>query len=427
MKKIKKNKVLILGILFGLITLAFFLIRFWNYEQLLSFYGDQPYFLHDVKDMVDSGKIRLIGPMVISKMIQGRGFFTGATFYYLLAILGLVFSWNVVSMTSFFLFFWIGTFALIFFWLRRKFGDIISLSIYGILSFLPFFIPYSRAIWNPNLIPFLGVLLLWSLEDRGKKIRNYLLAGLFFGLGLSIHYGAALWSLLILYYLYADLRRKTFSFRRWAFFVIGVVIAEFPLLLFELRHDFYNLRTIIFQIRYFELSAGYGFKFYHYYLLPALPLLCKAYAIFLKKLKNIFPLKIIVASQVILILVLLMESLGPKRESVFCPKGWTLKMQQEVINFIVNDNEETFEVATTINSDTRALELRWWLRQKGIKPLGVEEYNQAVVLYLVAPESRPPEEETVWEIQSLRPFRIAKEVDLGEGYIFYKLRRLPKN
>jgi hypothetical protein len=69
--------------------------------------------------------------------------------------------------------------------------------------------------------------------------------------------------------------------------------------------------------------------------------------------------------------------------------------------------------------------LRWWLRERGYKPLGVEEYNQAVVLYLVAPESRPPEKETVWEIQSLRPFKVAKEVDLGDGYIFYKLRRLP--
>jgi hypothetical protein len=93
---------------------------------------------------------------------------------------------------------------------------------------------------------------------------------------------------------------------------------------------------------------------------------------------------------------------------------------------IIKDDEETFEVASIIGFDTRALDLRWWLRQKGIKPLGVEEYNQAVVLYLAAPKSRPPEKETVWEIQSLRPFKIAKEVDIGDGYIFYKLRRLPE-
>lgn len=418
------KKASIIIFIFIFITLISLFIRFWGYEELLNFHGDQPYYLHEVKDMVDSGKIKLIGPMVISKMIQGRGFFTGPTFYYLLAILGLISCWNVVFMTSFFTLLWVGTFALIFFWLRRKFGDIISLSIYGILSFLPFFIPYSRAMWNPNPIPLLGVLLFWFLEDRGKQRRNYLFAGLFFGLGLSVHYGAVLWGLLILYYLYADLKREAFSFKRWALFVVGVVIAEFPLLLFELRHNFYNLRTIIFQLKYFELSAGYGFRFYHYYLFPALPLLCRAYAIFLKKLKNTFPSKIIAVSQVILILILLMESLGPKRESVFYPQGWSLQTQKRVVDLIVNDREEHFEVATTINSDTRALELRWWLKQKGHQPMAVEDYDKADILYLVAPESRPPETEAVWEVKTLKPFEIIFSQDLGEGLTLYKLVRV---
>jgi hypothetical protein len=375
--------------------------------------------------MVDEGKLRLVGPMVKSKVVLGRAFFTGPNFYYLLAILGIVFKWDVVLMTGFFTFFWAGMFALIFFWLRKRFGDLISLIIYGIISFLPFFIPYSRMMWNPHLLPFFGVLLLWSFEKRKKNYLFYLLAGLFFGLGLNAHYGALLWVFILIYYLFDDLRAKSFSFKSWFLVLGGIVLGELPIILFELRHNFYNLRTMLFQFQHLEFSSGYSLTHYHYYLFPLIPLLIKFYALFLEKLRKLFNLKLIIISQGVLIFYLLISSIIWGRLVAFRPDNWSLGKQKQVIDLILEDGEEIFEVATTINSDTRALELRWWLRLIDHQPLGPEAYNQAVVLYLVAPESRPPKKETVWEVESLRPFRIAKEIDIGDGYLFYKLRRLP--
>jgi len=425
-KKIRENKALLIGILFGLITLGSLILRFHNYERLINFHLDPPFFLHEVKDMVDSGKIRLIGPMVATKVIEGRYFFTGPFFYYLLAILGIVLSWSVIKMTAFFTFLWLGTFTLIYFWLRRRFSRDISLSAYALLSFFPIFISYSRMIWNPHLLPIFGVLLLWFLEERKRGLIFFFLAGLFFGLGIHVHYGAVLWLLIAAYYLIDDIRTKSFSFLNWFFFFAGMVIAESPLILFELRHNFYNLRTVIFQIQHFQLSAGYTFGVLHYYLFPLIPLICKFYGLVLEKLKILVGSKPVFFFEIVLVGYFLMISIQSNQELTYRPLHWSLEKQKQVIEMIVKDNEETFEVATTINSDTRALELRWWLREKGIKPLGVEEYNQAVVLYLVAPEFRPPEKETVWEVKALRPFEIEKQIDLGDGYIFYKLRRLPK-
>jgi 4-amino-4-deoxy-L-arabinose transferase-like glycosyltransferase len=426
-KNIRKNKTLLIGIIFGLITLGALILRFQNHEKLINFYLDPPFFLHEVKDMVDSGKIRLIGPMVATKVIEGRFFFTGPFFYWLLTFLGILLDWDVVLMTAFFTFLWVGTFALIYFWLRRRFDEDISLSAYAILSFLPIFIALSRMIWNTHFIPLFGVLLLWFLEERKKRKLNWFLAGLFFGLGIHVHYSAFLWLIILLYYLILDLKKKNFYLKNWFLLGTGVVIAESPLILFELRHDFYNLRTIIFQIKNFQLSAGYTFGVLHYYLFPLIPLICKFYGLGLEKLKTLINAKLVIALEIALIGYLLVISVQSNQELTYQPSGWSLKKQKQVIDLIIEDDEETFEVASIIGSDTRALDLRWWLRQKGIEPLGVEEYNSAVVLYLVAPETRPPEKETVWEIQSLRPFRIAKQVDIGDGYIFYKLRRLPKN
>jgi 4-amino-4-deoxy-L-arabinose transferase-like glycosyltransferase len=256
-KKLLKNRKNLAILLFIVITFLSLLLRSWHYERVVNFYLDPPFFLHEVKDMVDAGKIRLIGPMVATKVIEGRFFFTGPFFYWLLAILGIFLNWNIVLMTGFFSLLWVGTFALIYFWLRKRFSNDISLSAYAILSFLPIFIALSRMIWNPHFIPLFGVLFLWFLEERKRGFVFYLLAGLFFGLGIHVHYSAFLWLFILGYYLILDLKKKDFFLKNWFFWGAGVILAESPLILFELRHDFYNLRTILFHLQHFELSSGY--------------------------------------------------------------------------------------------------------------------------------------------------------------------------
>jgi len=413
--------------LFALITLAALFLRFWHFPQLVNFHLDPPLFMHDVSQMVEEGKLSLIGPRVDSKIIEGRFIFTGPTFYYLLAILALALNWNIVLMTGFFALLWVVTFILIFFWLRQRFGDFIALIVYALLSFLPWLLPYSRIIWNPHLIPFFGILLIWFLEKRGERRLFYLLAGLSFGLAFSIHYAAVLWGPLLLYYLVKDVRGKNAVKQGWLLFAGGAVFANLPFLLFELRHDFYNLRTLVFQFKYFKPSEGYTFSFrsqYYYYIFPFIPLIAKAYALGLEKLKKILDFKILVVSQVVLMSAFFLYSLfGPQREALINPEGWTIERQKLAAGLIIEDNETGFEVATVIDSDTRAGELRWWLKRAGYEPMSVIDYDKTDILYLVAPESRPPETETVWEVKSLRPFKIEKKIDLGEDFIFYKLVR----
>src|SRR4030042_4594353 len=186
--------------IFALITFGALFIRFWDYQRLLSFHLDSPFHLLEAQTMIDSKKLSLIGPMVTTKVIYGRGFFVGPIYYYLLAILGIISSWNVVFITGVFTLLWIAAYILIFFWLTKRFADWISLSVYALLSFYPWLIPLSRFIWNTNLIPLFAVLLFWALEERKKNVLNYFLAGAFFGLGVSFHYSALLWILVVFYF-----------------------------------------------------------------------------------------------------------------------------------------------------------------------------------------------------------------------------------
>jgi len=146
----------------------------------------------------------------------------------------------------------------------------------------------------------------------------------------------------------------------------------------------------------------------------------------LERLRRFINFKVIILCQIILVLFFLLKISKAKRWGVFMPDGWTLEKQKKVANLIVEDKEPGFEVAATINSDTRAYDLRWWLKQKNHEPMSVIDYDKTDILYLIAPKSRPPEKETVWEVSALRPFREEERIDLGDGIIFYKLRRLPK-
>lgn len=417
-------------IIFILITLVSIFIRFWNFEDNINFHLDPPLFMQEMKDIVDAKKISLIGPMVSSKVLEGRGFFTGPTMYYILIPIALATNWNVEILTAFFGLIWLVFFVLLYFWIRKKFGATIGLLVYAIASFSPWLVPHARIIWNPAFIPLFALLLMFCLEKRKEHRVYYFMSGLAFGLGLSIEYIAIALLPILLYFLISEIKDKSFRATNWLLLFSGFLLGEAPLILFEFRHNFYNLQTIFFHLANYKPSQTYDFRFrghFYYYIFPFLPLFFLFYAKVLAKIQKRFGKKILIFSQVlIMVLFLARLILGPRDEALINPHGWTIARQKQAVDLITYDNEKIFEVATTLGPDTRAGELRWWLRQKGTAPMGVEDYESATILYLVAPESRPPEKENVWEVKSLKPFNEEWKIDIGDGYFLYKLRRQPK-
>lgn len=409
--------------LFIVITIVSIFARFWNYKELVGFTLDAPIHLTEVKNMIDSGKIGLIGPSVTSKETFGRMIFTGPFHYYVLAILGIISNWDVVFISGFYTSLWIATFAILFFWLNKRFGGTIAILLYTLLSFYPFFIQISRQIWNPHFIPLFGTLFLLCLVER-KKIYHYLIAGIFWGLGLNIHYSTLLWVFIAIFFMVSDIVKKKFHIKNWLILILGVVVAELPLLVFELRHNFYNINTIFFHIKYGSSSVGYTFNIWYYYVLPFL-----APAVFLlgKFLYNIGRKKIFIVPTLILSSLsfyFVLSAFGPQGQKAMHYPGWNIATQKKVANIIIKDNEKDFEVAETVSSDTQATDIRWWLRQEGTNAMKVDQYKEAPVLYLVAPLSRPPETETVWEVSSLKPFKIITKVELDKDLFMYKIKRI---
>ena len=200
-------------------------------------------------------------------------------------------------------------------------------------------------------------------------------------------------------------------------FIGGVVIGYSPLLIFDLRNNFYNIKTIF---QWLWLGGDEKIIVPIYYFLAFVPFICLGLACFVDKLKNK------------LVLILLMISLIGysfyikinQKEALGMPGGWNYLLQEEVVNKIMkNDCPNNFNVASTISGDTRAYDLRFLLTVKNCKPMGIEEYSKAEKLFLIAPINRPPENETVWEVSTFGKFKTNQKINLTTNINFYELEK----
>lgn len=382
--------------------------------------------------MITEHRLRLVGPMVTSKVVLGRGFFIGPDFYYLLALLAIIFGWNVILITKSLLFLWWLAALGVLVWLGRRFSWLAGLAAYGVFAVFPFLVDFSRKIWNPNFLPLIGVGFFWLLEEiwRKEKLWQWFLLGFFFGLGINFHYSAFLWGVFFLGFLALGWRRRKFKSLPLGLFLllVGIIIGDLPIFLFELRHNFYNLRTMIFITRLgiFQGEAELGLGRHN--LISLLPVFFWGLAYVVYRFEKKFNFTKTVILTLIIFLVLTLK-IGWRREwSPTMPEGWNVAKQQKVADLICEDVRKEgidgeFEIAATIHGDTRATPLRWWLSREGCIPLGVEDYPKANILYLIAPEIRPPEQEIVWEVAVMRPFLVAESESLDDGIMFYKLVR----
>ncbi len=118
----------------------------------------------------------------------------------------------------------------------------------GIASLLyatsPIVIIHSHSSWNPNILPFWGLLFMYCLTKVvvEQKPKWYLFCGLVFGITLQLHYVALVYkpiTIMVLIWNRVKLRLKT-----CAMFFAGTVITLSPFILFELRNKFVNTLSV---------------------------------------------------------------------------------------------------------------------------------------------------------------------------------------
>lgn len=410
-------------ILFILFCGLYWFLRLYHFSNLMTYHLDQGIHLLDVNEMVETRHPSLLGPMVTSKSFAGRNFFIGAPYYYVLAVYALLTHWDPLKITllSAFVDF---VFILIFtFWLRRRYGSLPALFLFLLLSFNQYFIIHTRFFWNPHFLLPLGLMAVICLDNFVKNSPRRLLwffsFSFLWGLALSFHYTAVLWALplLIVLILSKEWRRLLL----YPLAIFAFILGDALYFVFELRHQFYNFKTIFYI---FTQDLGGNSRLEpHYLVYPFVPFILWLLAFFMSRLRShprlLYPflslLFIINASFFVIITDYL--PLGH-------PHGWTYPIALTSRDYILSSGcPQNYNIASTLSGDTRSYDIRFLLTAAGCPPQPVDSYPHNQTLYLIAPHNRPPEIETVWEVSSLRPFSIVQKIPLSATFDLYQLNR----
>lgn len=413
-------------IAFLLITVLFFAIRLDKFDQFFTFHIDQALHIAEAKQMVDSQKITLIGPIVSTRLVEGRSFFIGPYYTYILAALGILTSWNIYAITQLLLLMWWASALILSYFVNKKFGSFIALLTYFFFAIHPSFVGYSRMFLNPNFHVLTSIGFFYFLYQTLRKptLKSWLLTGVFTGISISFNYVALSYLGVAFLIWVINLLRKKSTIPHGVSYLLGTVLGDLPFVMFELRHNFYNLSTILQN----GLGPGGGASlFADYFIFSYLPVYIFIFASIMFLLTKLFSKPTAVVSTLLILSYLYLIYPHPDVRGIGMPVGWSVPLQQELATKICQDqqtNQTKFEIAAMVTADLRVMDLRWWVEQCA-QPEGFDQYPFVDTLYLVDQgfivNGELPGN---WEVSSLEPYTIDSQEQVTDNLWFYKLSRI---
>lgn len=224
--------------------------HFYRITQTYNFHNDEGRDALVAKKMIDTGKPVLLGPQT-----SVGNMYLGPLYYYVMVPPLILSNSDPVGPAVMIALSAIITTYLIFLLGSRWFGWKAGILAGLIFAITPIVVHFTRSSWNPNLVPFIAILSLWSVElavslkGRGQ-IWAYLSFGILAGILFQLHYVAVVFvGLCGLYLLF-----KKITFTNLAVIFVGFLIASSPFWLFETRHNYVNTRA------FFTYASSGGHK-----------------------------------------------------------------------------------------------------------------------------------------------------------------------
>ena len=222
------NKILIIFCL-----LVAFGVRLYKIDIFAIFLSDQAIDSFVVRNLLH-GNLTLLGPRA-----SAGDFFNGPIVYYLMVPFYWLFVHDPIAGTIFQIVLQIATIPLLFLVTRKMGGVWAAYVALLIFTFSPLLIYYSRATFNAYPSIFFTTFIMYALLNDRKDAKLDFAAGISAGMLVQMHY--LLYVYAFFYLIFVAISRKI---RSVVLFVIGALLGLSPFILFELRHDDFNVLAV---------------------------------------------------------------------------------------------------------------------------------------------------------------------------------------
>ncbi len=411
MLKINKRLREILLVLF--FALLFIVIRSLYLKNLFVFIFDQVSSSTTVLELWKAKKISLIGPP-LSFVIEGKQIFFGGISYYIQLIFLLIGRFDPFWSTYAFMFFAGLMIIPLYYGIKKLIHQNAAIIMVILYSLLPFSIESTITLWNPYflfaLLPLLVYLMGLFKEKNGLSV--FFLIAILNGVLFQLHYMYVftVFGLLIYYFVFKRLGIKYFLV-----FLVGLCLGFGNMLLFEFRHNFYNLQTLAFYFTKPKTVASHWLADYYFSSIGLFVLLMILYVL-RKRLTTIFCVGFF-----IIMLFVSFRYVTVDTEKRNFPQNWhyadELKVYEIIkknLNEIKDFNIFEFYVAT-------ATLPKYFLKRDNIE-INFDDYYYNKYLYMVYKDETFTED-AAYEVHSFKPFKIVRIWKMNSSYNLYLLER----
>ncbi len=221
-------------------------LRFYRLNEFITFLGDEGRDAIIIKRLITLEHLPAIGaPTSVGQV------YLGPFYYYFIAPWLLLFHFNPLGLAVGVAFFSSLFILIIFFALRDLFEKKRALIATFLITFSSVLIDFSRFSWNPNLLPLFSFLTLYffikALQKKTKLM--FFLCGMMFSFSLQLHYLSLLFIpaffITIIMYILRKKQDRRQLILGISMAMISFFIFSFPLVIFDLRHQFLNTKNFI--------------------------------------------------------------------------------------------------------------------------------------------------------------------------------------
>ena len=407
-----KNKYLI----YILIIFIFIAIRSLHFVEALNFSYDQGNGFAHILELWKNKEITLVGPGS-SVTADNKLLLQGSIIYYFSLIFAILGKFDpIVSSYIFMVFCSFGIIPL-YEGMKKLANKKAAFLMVILYTLLPMFIDYTRFFFGPNFLIPLSTVLIYLMGLHKIKPNNIYLFLIFMYVGIlmQFHYQIAIiLTMLFSYYLFIN----HFSIKSILIMIGGFCLGFAPMILFELKNQFYNLHVIRDYLLSSKPHSGQPFQILpHRYLAISIFLLALISTYLRKYISYVI---IIIITVVFLILDAYIYFPRPSHGFGMSP-NWNYLMEKKAYQIIKSQNVKNFNIVNHVY-DNLSMVIKFHLKKDGIK-LNYDDYYHNDYLYVISIKE-DVFNDPAYELNTFVPNQLIKSWKLNDIYNLYLFKRI---